>query len=189
MNTAFVLAAVMSTLLGAAPTTPTWNGSYVEAQQQAAGKKPLAVVFGSGQEGWTKLVRSEESKKLLAEQYVCVYVDIANESGKKLAGSFGINGQSGVVLSDRSGAVQAYWHNGDLADANLSRSLRKYADPQTVVATTEREGVQVSYYPPNQGVATGTVINGVFYNGTVVNGVVTSPVRSSCPNGNCPNVR
>jgi len=178
----------MSSLLGAAPTTPTWNGSYVEAQQQAAGKKPLAVVFGSGQEGWAKLVHSEDSKKLLAEQYVCVYVDTASESGKKLAGTFGINNASGVVLSDRAGTVQAYWHDGDLADTNLIRSLRKYGDPQGVGHPTEREAVRVvSFYPP-QGTVTGAVINGSIINGTIVNGVFT-PVRSSCPNGNCPNVR
>src|SRR4051794_12371618 len=102
MNTALFLAAVLSATTAASPTTPTWNGSYVQAQDEAAGKKPLAVVFGSGQEGWAKLVRSEESKKLLAEQYVCVYVDVATEGGKKLAQSFAINGETGVVLSDRT---------------------------------------------------------------------------------------
>lgn len=169
MNTALFLAAVLSTATAASPTTPTWNGSYVQAQDEAAGKKPLAVVFGSGQEGWAKLVRSEESKKVLAEQYVCVYVDVATEAGKKLAQSFAINGETGVVLSDRSGGLQAYWHNGDLADASLTRSLRKYADPAVTVVSTEQESSnRVSNYP-----ATGTV----------------SPVRSSCPNGNCPYVR
>lgn len=184
MNTAFVLATVMSSLLGAAPTTPTWNGSYVEAQQQAAGKKPLAVVFGSGQEGWSKLVRSEEAKKLLAEQYVCVYVDVASDSGKKLAGTFAINHQTGVVLSDLAGSVQAYWHDGDLTDSNLARSLRKFGDPQVVVNTTEREAVRYVSHYPTQGLVTGSVING-----TIVNGVVTTPARSSCPNGNCPYAR
>ena len=141
MNTAFVLATLTSLVLGVSPTTPTWNGSYSQAQEEAAGKKPLAVVFGSGQEGWTKLVRSEESKKLLSEQYVCVYVDTASEAGKKLAGTFAIKNATGLVLSDRSGAVQAYWHNGDLAETNLLRSLRKYGAPQVVVSTTEREAV------------------------------------------------
>jgi hypothetical protein len=170
MNTAFVLAALTSFVLGAAPTTPTWNGSYIQAREQAAGKKPLAVVFGSGQEGWTKLVRSEESKKLLTEQYVCVYVDTATEDGKQLAASFAINNATGVVLSDRLGAVQAFWHDGDLADPSLVRSLRKFGDPQVVVNTTEREGTsQVSHYP------TSSSVNGA--------------VRGSCPNGNCPYAR
>ena len=174
MNTAFVLATLTSLVLGVSPTTPTWNGSYSQAQEEAAGKKPLAVVFGSGQDGWTKLVRSEESKKLLNDQFVCVYVDLSSDSGKKLARSFAITGSSGVVLSDRSGAVQAYWHNGDLADANLSRSLRKFGDPQVVVTTTERESVaRISYYSPN---------------GTIINGVLT-PANPSCPNGNCPFAR
>jgi hypothetical protein len=168
MNTAFALATLTSLLLGVSPSTPTWNGSYSQAQEEAAGKKPLAVVFGSGQEGWTKLVRSEESKKLLAEQYVCVYVDTTSEAGKKLASSFAINNATGVVLSDRSGGLQAYWHNGDLADTNLVRSLRKYGNPQVIVSTTEREAV----------------------NGTIINGVYTSTAtRSSCPNGNCPYAR
>lgn len=164
MNTAFVLAALSSFVLGAAPTTPTWNGSYVQAREQAAGKKPLAVVFGSGQDGWTKLVHSEESKKLLAEQYVCVYVDTTSDSGKSLARTFAINTPSGVVLSDRSGALQAYWHDGDLADPSLVRSLRKFGDPQVVVNSTEQEG-RISNYP-------------------------AAPVsRPSCPTGNCPYAR
>jgi hypothetical protein len=175
MNTAFALAALTSFVLGTSPTTVTWNGNYSQAQEEAAGKKPLAVVFGSGQDGWSKLVRSEESKKLLAEQYVCVYVDTTSESGKKLANLFAINNQTGVVLSDRSGGLQAYWHNGALADSSLVRSLRKYGDPQVVVNTTEREAVtRVSFYP--------SVDNG----GTIINGVYSSTViRSSCPGGNC----
>jgi hypothetical protein len=185
MNTAFVLATLTSFVLGASPSTPAWNGSYSQAQEEAAGKKPLAVVFGSGQEGWTKLVRSEESKKLLSEQYVCVYVDTASEAGKKLAGAFAITNATGVVLSDRSGAVQAYWHNGDLADASLVRSLRKFGDPQVVVNTTEREAItRVSNYSP-------TADSSLYLNGTIVNGVFTpgTTMRSSCPGGNCPYVR
>lgn len=184
MNTAFVLAAVMSTVLGAAPASPNWNGSYVDARQQAAGNKPLAVVFGSGQDGWSKLVRSDDAKKLLSDEFVCVYVDVASDAGKKLASSFGITGTSGVVLSDRSGAVQAYWHNGDLPESTLVRSLRKYSDRQVVVNTTERESTaQVSFYPSQPGVAT-------YGNGVIINGVISSPVmRGSCPNGNCPNIR
>jgi hypothetical protein len=178
MNTALLLAALSSSVLGAAPTMPTWNGNYSQAQEQAAGKKPLAVVFGSGQDGWTKLVRSEDSRKLLSEQFVCVYVDTTSEAGKKLAGSFAINNASGVVLSDRSGAVQAFWHDGELADTSLLRSLRKYGNPQVVVRTTERETTsRVSYYPSG---------NGGF---NIVNGVYTPVSRSSCPNGNCGYIR
>ncbi len=179
MNTAFVLAALTSFVLGQATTTPTWNASYVQAQEQAAGKKPLAVVFGSGQDGWTKLVRSEESKKLLSEQYVCVYVDTSSEAGKKLAGSFAINNATGVVLSSRTGSVQAFWHDGELADASLVRSLRKFGDPNVVVNTTERDAVsRVSFYPSGDG------------HGSVVNGTLVNPaVRSSCPTGNCPYAR
>lgn len=181
MNTAFVLAA-LSSLLGAnAPTTPTWNGSYVQAQTEAAGKKPLAVVFGSGQEGWAKVVRSEESKKLLAEQYVCVYVDTTTESGKALAQSFAINNSTGVVLSDRSGNLQAFWHDGDLADPSLVRSLKKFGNPLVIVMTTEREAaVRVSNYPSTDA------FGNVLINGTLTNG---SFARPSCPNGNCPYAR
>ena len=179
MNTAFALATLTSFVLSAAPTTPNWNGNYAQAQEEAAGKKPLAVVFGSGQDGWTKLIRSDESKKVLAEQYVCVYVDTSSEAGKKLAGSFAINNATGLVLSDRTGAVQAFWHDGDLADTSVVRSLRKYGDPQVVVSTTERETVtRVSRYSFGD--------NAVIQGGTVVNGVYT---RSSCPSGNCPYAR
>jgi hypothetical protein len=141
----------------------------------------LAVVFGSGQEGWAKMVRTEDSRLLLAEQYVCVYVDTATDAGKTLAQKFGITNPMGVVLSDRSGDVQAYWHEGDLADASLTRSLRKFGDPTLKVTTTEREGVvRVSNYP-----STGAAVSGAVNGTTFPAGFVTG----GCPNGRCPNAR
>lgn len=178
MNTALVLAA-LSVALGSSPTTPTWSGSYSQAQEDASGKKPLAVVFGSGQDGWAKMVRSEESRILLAERYVCVYVDTSSESGKKLAAKFGITNPMGIVLSDRSGDVQAYWHEGDLADASMTRNLHRFSDPTVTVTRTEREAVvRVSNY------GSGSVTNG--YQGLIQ---PAGLVPGGCPNGRCPNAR
>ena len=114
MNTALFLAAFLSAATGVSPTTPTWNGSYVQAQDEAAGKKPLAVVFGSGQDGWTKLVRSEEAKKVLAEQYVCVYVDVTTDAGKKL-------------LSDGPIITRELYKAADIWQRGIARDLAQNA--------------------------------------------------------------
>ena len=110
------------------------------------------MVFGPGANGWTKVVRAEapapELTKLLAERYVCVFVDTATPEGSKLAENFSVSGGVGLVISDRNGGSQAFWHQGDLPNNNLVHYLAKYADPQVIVNSTETAYTQrTSYYP------------------------------------------
>src|ERR1019366_1476441 len=105
-------------LIVAAPAA-TWEISYSNGQQLAAAQhKPLVVVFAPGANGWTKVVRAEapakELTKILAEQYVCVFIDTATPQGNSLAQNFDISGGVGMVISDRHGGSQAFWHQGDL---------------------------------------------------------------------------
>jgi hypothetical protein len=142
MNTSIFTAIVAGILLAGQNATPSWLNSYGEAKQQgAAQKKPLAVVFGSGANGWTKVVReaipTSEVMQLLADKYVCVYIDTASPTGKKIAQDFGVTGNVGMVISDRAGSLQAFWHQGDLTNKSMVRYLERFSDPQWVVRSTE----------------------------------------------------
>lgn len=153
MNTSILTVVLASSLLAGQNGTPNWQSSYSHAQQIGTEqKKPIAVVFGSGANGWNKVVRDSapaaEVTQLLAAQYVCVYVDTASSAGKKLAEGFGITRDSGVVLSDRGGSVQAFWHQGDLTNQALTFYLQKYSSPNAVVRGTETlNPARTSFYP------------------------------------------
>jgi hypothetical protein len=166
MNTLFVSIVLASALLaGQTAAVPTFQTSYAQAQQQsAAQKKPLAVIFGSGSNGWAKVVRdaapSEEVNKVLAERYICVYVDTKSAAGKKLAQDFAIQNGLGIVLGDRTGAMQAFWHQGDLTNNSLQSYLQKYSNPQVAVLTTETVSTtRTSFYPPTEASSGATTID------------------------------
>jgi hypothetical protein len=84
----------------------------------------------------------------LAEHYVCVYVDTEQSSGENLASAFDISEGPAVVISDPTGSVQAFRHEGELTNQKLGQYLRRYADPERKVDSTETVATQrVSYYP------------------------------------------
>ena len=151
MNTSFLTAVLASALLAGQNATPTWQTDYSQARQEAAAqKKPLAVVFGSGADGWTKVVRSEgpsaDVTKLLSDKYCCLYIDMATAAGKKLAQSFAITSDVGMVISDRAGMTQAFWHQGDLTNQSMVSCLERYSNPQIAVRGTETT-TRTSFYP------------------------------------------
>ena len=155
MSTSILTVVLAGAFMAGQNGTPSWQNDYSKAQQQsAAQKKPLAVVFGSGANGWSKVVReaspTADVTKLLAEKYICVYIDTTSPVGKKVAANFGITGNVGVVLSDRAASLQAFWHQGDLTSPMLARYLQKYADPNVVVSGTETASTtRTSFYPSN----------------------------------------
>lgn len=143
---------------GALPSsrTPNWQSSYSQAQLLGtAQKKPLAIVFGSGPKGWDKVAREANLRgdvnQVLTDRYVCVYVDTASTTGQTLAHNFDISGKVGLVISDRDGASQAFWHQGDLTSDSMAHYLQKYADPAAPVRNTETVNTsRTSYYPQTQ---------------------------------------
>jgi len=157
MNTSILTVVLTSALLAGQSGTPSWQNDYTQAQQQgSAQKKPLVVVFGAGPNAWAKVVResapSADMTKLLADKYVCVYVDTATPAGKKLAQDFGINGSVGMVISDRQGSSQAFWHQGDMTNQTVLQYLQKYSNPDVVVRTTETMArSRTSFYPSSEG--------------------------------------
>jgi hypothetical protein len=150
---------VMVALAGSSPalvSKTAWERSYTVASRQGSQeRKPLAVFIGRGPNGWDSLSKEGEldpaAEKLLAEHYVRVYLDLAKPEGRRLAAAFDMNDGPGVVLSDFSGELQAFRHQGSLSNSDLEQKLRKYADPDRTVVRTETlqsAVVQTSAYPP-----------------------------------------
>jgi hypothetical protein len=120
---------------------PSWSQDYTSARKQAiAEKKPLAVFLAPGKGAWDKIGRdgvSADANSVLGSQYVCVHVDTSTSPGKVLAEAFEIPSGLGIVISDRTGDIQAFRHEGDLANQDLVRYLERYSDPTRVALVTE----------------------------------------------------
>ena len=106
---------------------------------------PDAPVGTEPREGFDPAV-----SKLLADKFVCLYVDSTTAKGRALAAAFQV-GDRGVVLSDRTGKTQAYSAAGTISRAELSRALLAYAayagyfqllraTPKAVKAVTDLSG-------------------------------------------------
>ena len=115
----FVLALVGAPLEANAPS---WQGYYQASQLVEQEKKPLAVFLGTGQKGWEKVAGSlsPEAEKVLTAGYLCAYVDTTTPEGEKLAQAFEIKNGVGIVISDRKGVKQAFWHQGTLGQPDLA---------------------------------------------------------------------
>src|SRR5438132_1651736 len=97
---------------------PAWLRDYAAAKDLVQIEhKPLAVFIGSGPSGWEKVARegkpSKEIARLLAEHYVCLHVDSATDAGKRLAKAFEVSQETGLVISDKTGNLQAFCHEGN----------------------------------------------------------------------------
>lgn len=118
-----------------------WLSDYNKASEQGkTEKKPLAIFIASGKDGWKKLARDGklgmDIEHLLMDGYVCVYLDTETKEGKRLAAAFEMPKGLGIVISDKTGKLQAFRHEGDLANNVLVRYLKQFADPTRVVVAT-----------------------------------------------------
>jgi hypothetical protein len=166
---------------------------YSQALKVAATeKKPMVVLIGKG-DSFAKMMTDSnmttEAKKLLAEKYVCLTVDVNTEAGKSLAGQFQMT-DGGLVISSAGGSHQALRHPGAVTANELSKHTATYVSVAAVPATTVGAGVpvQATYYtyPYTYSSCPGgncgsTVIPAGYYS--------TPFYGSSCPNGRCPNAR
>src|SRR5262245_8008408 len=121
---------------------PIWLDDYGSGCKQCEKVgKPLILFVGSGAQGWKSLSRDgqigQETSEILAQKYVCVYIDTNRKEGRELAMALEIPNHLGIVISDSTGHYQAFRHEGDLRNQDLNRYLRRYSDPQRVVASTE----------------------------------------------------
>src|SRR5262245_30144201 len=148
MYTSLVLFALAAP---AAEEKLTWGHDYQAARKECASKgKPMAVFLGSGKAGPDKVVRgglNGEAQRLLADGYVCVAIDTSTEAGRGLAERFEMPTGQGLVISDHTGKLQAFRHEGELGSAELGTYLRRYADHGHVVQNTETATTgRTSYY-------------------------------------------
>lgn len=118
-----------------------WEQDYHKARTLGAKEqKPLAVFVGSGTGGWKGVVPAgldANLRQALTDRYVPVYVDQTTARGQALAAAFELTGKSGLVISDRTGELQAFRHEGELSGQDLARHLGRYCDAGFVIHTTE----------------------------------------------------
>lgn len=155
MSSTFAILAFSGFVAAASnPTNVAFQKEYSAARQLGREQaKPLAVFVSSGENGWEKICREPiggDVKKLLSDSYVCVYVDRGDEAGKRLAADFEFNNGPGLVISNRTGDLQAFRHQGDMTNEVLATQLRRFADSNLVVNQTETlNATRTSFYPPN----------------------------------------
>ncbi len=94
-------------------------------------------------------------------------------AGRDLARKFEVTSSFGLVISDRTGGHQAFWHEGMLTADALEGYLTKYADPQRPLVTTEtsRPASWISYYPQ-------TVVPSIHYSPSYVPSGQAIPCRT-----------
>ena len=151
MFTSALVITLAGYLAAATLESPAWHADYGSAQKLGKeGYKPLAVFIGSGKAGWNQLSRegqlTKDVNRLLARNYVCVYVDADQDAGKQLALEFRVPNGPGLILSDHSCNHQAFFHRGDLTNEQLSRHLSRFADPNRVVRATETNPAESASY-------------------------------------------
>lgn len=138
-------------LVGPSASAPDWNRDYDLALRRAeAAKKPLAVIVGTGREGWKAACEDgdlgPEVRRLLADHYVCLYVDASQAAEQELVQSFEAGRAPLVVLSTRDRAYQAYRHSGPQANASLARALRRHATEETASPSPPSPPATAVYY-------------------------------------------
>jgi uncharacterized low-complexity protein len=210
VTTTFAAVVLSAALANTEATAPAWETSYARAAESAvAQRKPLAVFIGRGEAGYTRLVGGDmptEAGRVLASNYVALYVNTETTEGQRLATAFGVN--EGLVISSRCGRLQALKYGGPVPAVELAGYLTKYGAENVSVTTTETGGTAVAAAAP---VVVGGCPNGrcgtvapVSVVGGCPNGrcgavapagyyTPAAPVYyggfSSCPNGRCPNAR
>src|SRR5262249_10321013 len=153
MYTSFVYFALAGVFANASiADEPRLHKSYGLARVQSVSvNKPIAVFIGSGDKGWEEISKEgnfeRDVRKILSANYVCVYVDSSRGAGKELASAFEVTEGAGLVISNRSGTLQAFRHQGTLSNYELEWYLKRYADPDVVVQSTETTAPSQPVYP------------------------------------------
>jgi hypothetical protein len=143
-------------LWGIAPSVrqePGWITDYGEAKKLSEmERKPIAAFVGSGVKGWNDISREgrleSDTGRLLAKSYVCLYVDTATEEGRRLARAFEISQSRGIVISNSNGKLQAFRHEGNLRNEDLTYYLERFSNPDLVVSHTETNPPERRYSAP-----------------------------------------
>ena len=191
MNAMICALSVMGALAGAnRPAEPQWLTDYGTALTSAAeADKPVAVFLVPGQADAEEAVAGGDIKDALLREYVCVRVDTTTATGRTLAKSFEMTGDTGLVISNRGATVQAFSHDGTLPADEVATRLARYSEPEFVVVRTETTPVSTStVVAPSRPVTVTPVSHTPTYQPTYVPATYApSPVWRQ--GGYCPNCR
>src|SRR5438094_6788851 len=130
-----------------------WKESYFEAPDHGQKvNRPLAVFVGTGATGFQQIVQnggfSSDVRKILANEYIPVYLDADQAENQRLIRDLGITSKKGLILSDRECGSQAFFHDGTLSETELRSQLWRFADPSIVVrSTATTSSGRYSFYP------------------------------------------
>ncbi len=154
-STSLATAAVAGLLAsGSLANQPAWQSDYKKALAQAVQQqKPVAVFIARGGAGHARLVTEgglgSDATRALRNNYVCLYVDTETARGQALAGAFQIG--EGLIISDKTGGVQALRHEGAVSQTDLTNYLTRYVNAGQVTQTEflggTRPVVQPVYQP------------------------------------------
>jgi hypothetical protein len=154
-STSLATAAVAGLLVsGSLANQPAWQSDYKKALAQAVQQqKPVAVFIARGGAGHARLVTEgglgSDATRALRNNYVCLYVDTETTRGQALAGAFQIS--EGLIISDKTGGVQALRHEGTVSQTDLTNYLTRYVNAGQVTQTeflgATRPVVQPVYQP------------------------------------------
>lgn len=174
MFTSVMLFALTGTPAADPAEGSVWMTDYVQARKVATSEgKPLAVFVAPGKNAWGKLSNAgtlpDAVERSLSESFVRCFVDSTTPAGKRLADSLELNSGLGLVISDRTGELMAFYHEGDLTNSLLTQYLQRYGDPTWVVTTTETN--------PGHGHRGGSGYGGACYGGACYSG--------GCSDGGC----
>ena len=125
-----LLAMASGLILGSA-SAPNWQSDYSSALAQAMTQhKPVAVLINAGEAGKQL---PPAAVAALANNFVCVYADVATPAGRELANSFQL--AEGLVISDRDAHVQALRYAGKVTGETVTKYAEQYAAPVAVTQT------------------------------------------------------
>jgi hypothetical protein len=132
---------------------PEWQTDYAQALKFAGeANKPLAVFIGTGPEGYKAILGdATQAQQILADKYICLYIDATQPANQATAASFRATGPT-LILSDKTRAYQAYRASGLIPAEQLGSVLNQYADYQVPASG---DMTRSSYYQP-QGAPVGT---------------------------------
>ena len=144
-----IMGVALAAFVSANSLAPAWHNSYRQARDLGEKeRKPIVVVIGSGKTPWanlTKAAEQDESINLtLRTSYVCLFVDTDTTEGQTLARSFDMS--QGLVISDKSGEVQAFRHAGEIPAGELAKTLTTHANGEIVIRKAPVQAQPV-YYP------------------------------------------
>src|SRR5262249_39112171 len=70
----------------------------------------------------------------------------STEAGKRTASDFEMPGGKGIIISDRTGGVQAFRHEGDLTNADLHAYLQRYTGDRAITRTETADSIRDSSF-------------------------------------------